>query len=112
MQGEPQREGMRSGRASLPSSAAAHTVEMQPVRRGVTARAILLGALLIPFNAFWIVRLERVMYGPYPSTISLFANVIFLLFLLVGLNALCRRVMPRWAFSQGELLTLYTMLAI
>lgn len=80
--------------------------------RGITARAIALGALLIPFNAFWIVRLERVMFGPYPSTISLFANVVFVLFVLTGLNGLCRRIAPRIAFSQGELLTLYTMLAI
>lgn len=78
----------------------------------MTARAVTLGALLIPLNAFWIVRLERVMFGPYPSTISLFANVVFVLFLLVGLNALLRRFLPRLAFSQGELLTLYTMLAI
>lgn len=80
--------------------------------RGVTLRSVLLGALLIPVNAFWIVRLERVMFGPYPSTISLFANVIFLLFLFVGLNALLKRYAPRLAFRQGELLTLYTMLAI
>ena len=79
---------------------------------GVTKRAVVLGALLIPFNAFWIVRLERVLFGPYPSTISLFANVVFVLFVLLGLNGLCRWIAPRWAFSQGELLTLYTMLAI
>jgi hypothetical protein len=78
----------------------------------VTARAVTLGALLIPWNAFWVVRLERVMFGPYPSTISLFANVVFLLFLFLGLNALLRRFLPRLAFSQGELLTVYTMLAI
>ncbi len=52
------------------------------------------------------------MFGPYPSTISLFANVVFVLFLLVGLNALLRRMAPRVAFSQAELLTIYTMLAI
>jgi hypothetical protein len=80
--------------------------------RGVTARAIMLGALLIPFNAYWVVQLERVMFGPFPSTISLFANVVFLLFLFLGLNALLRRFLPRLAFSQGELLTVYTMLAI
>jgi len=83
-----------------------------PKARGVTARAVTLGALLIPFNAFWIVRLERVMFGPYVSTISLFANVVFMLLLFVGLNAGLRRFAPRFAFSQGELLTLYTMLAI
>ena len=52
------------------------------------------------------------MFGPYPSTISLFANVVFVLFLLVGLNALLQAVRAALAFSQGELLTLYTMLAI
>src|SRR5581483_12389393 len=80
--------------------------------RGVTARAVALGALLTPLNAFWVIQLERVMFGPFPSTISLFANVVFLLFLFVGLTALLRRFAPRLAFSQGELLTLYTMLAI
>lgn len=76
------------------------------------ARALVLGALLIPFNCFWVVRMERVMFGPYPSTVSLFANVVFLLFLLVGLNAPLRRWAPRVAFSQAELLIVYTMLAV
>ena len=83
-----------------------------PRHRGVTGRAVAIGALLIPVNAFWIVRLERVMFGPYPSTISLFANVVFVLFLFVGLNAFLKRCAPKLAFSQGELLTVYTMLAI
>lgn len=73
---------------------------------------MLLGSLLIPFNAFWMVRQERVMFGPYPSTLSLFANVVFILFVMVGMNAACRRFLPRIAFSQAELLTVYTMLAI
>jgi len=80
--------------------------------KGITGRAIALGALLTPLNAFWIVRLERVLYGPYPSTISLFANAVFVLFLLVGLNGLLKRFTPKVAFTQGELLTIYTMLAI
>lgn len=80
--------------------------------RGVSIRSIALGAALIPLNCFWIVQLERVMFGPYPSTISLFANVVFELTLLVTLNAFLRRCAPKIAFSQGELLTLYTMLAI
>ena len=79
---------------------------------GVTHRAAALGSLLIPFNAYSIVRLEKVLFGPYISTISLFANVIFALFVLAGFNALLVRFAPRLAFSQGELLTLYAMLAI
>ena len=84
----------------------------QPVGGQITVRAVLLGAILIPFNAFWMVRQERVMFGPYPSTLSLFANVVFVLFVLVGLNAIIRRLVPRLAFCQSELLTVYTMLAI
>src|SRR5882724_11607464 len=99
---QPQPEA-EPARKSIPASAAP---------RGITARSIALGALLTPLNAFWIVRLERVLYGPYPSTISLFANAVFILFLLVGLNGLLKRFVPRIAFSQGELLTIYTMLAI
>lgn len=79
---------------------------------GVTARAVILGALLTPLNAFWVLRMEEVMFGPYPSLISLFANVVFILFLLIGVNALLRRAVPRLAFSQGELITLYTMLTL
>lgn len=78
----------------------------------VTTRSLLLGALLIPLNCFWVVRMERVMFGPYPSTVSLFANVFFVLFVLRGLNAPLRRWLPKRAFTQAEMLTLYTMLAI
>lgn len=80
--------------------------------RGVTGRAVLIGTLLTPINAFWVLRMEEVMYGPYPSLLSLFANTIFILFLLMGLNALMRRYTPKNAFHQGEMLTIYTMLTI
>ena len=82
------------------------------VRRSIRRRFILIGLLLIPFNSFYVVRLERVLFGPYPSTISLFANAVLALFALVGLNRLFHRFLPRCSMSQGELLTIYTMLAI
>ena len=75
-------------------------------------RAVVLGVLVIPVNCLWVVRLERLMFGPYPSTISMFANVVFLLFVFAALNAGMRRALPRWAFSQREMLILYTMLSI
>ena len=85
---------------------------LSAARRDVTFRAVALGSALIPFNAFSVVRLEKVLFGPYPSTIALFANVIFVLFILAALNTLLVRFAPRLAFAQGELLTLYAMLAI
>lgn len=79
---------------------------------GVTTRAILIGCLLIPFNALWVLQVERVMYGPYPSQLPICSNVVFVLAALLAVNALLRRAAPRIAFSQGELLTLWTMLTI
>ena len=96
-------------------SAPAQAAEMPPgsaPARGVTARSILLGAVLVPLNCFWVIRMERVSFGPYPSTVSLFANVVFVLFVLVAVNTLLQRWLPKLAFSQPELLVLYTMLAV
>src|SRR5688572_29424900 len=39
--------------------------------RAVTWRSVLLGLLLIPPNAYWLVRMERVRYSAQPTTISL-----------------------------------------
>ncbi|MCC6445056.1 MAG: hypothetical protein IT210_16560 [Armatimonadetes bacterium] len=66
---------------------------------------------MIP-NAYWIMQNERVRQGPYTTSISLFPHIIFLLLLLVPANALLKRFLPRLAFSQGEMLTLYVMLCI
>ncbi len=81
-------------------------------RKGVTCRAVLIGSILTPINAFWVLRMEEVMFGPYPSLVSLFANTIFILFVLMGLNSLLRRYVPHSALHQGEMLTIYTMLTI
>jgi hypothetical protein len=111
----PGSEFEENGASPAPAASAVlpENTRPEPSRHvGASTRAIVLGALLIPFNAYWMVRQERVMFGPYPSTMSLFANVVFALFVLVILNGLCRRLAPRLAFAQGELLTIYTMLAI
>lgn len=77
---------------------------------GVTLRAVIVALILIPINNYWIFLTEIVRYAGHPTTISLFYNAVFVLLILVGLNAILRKVMPRWVFSQGELLTVYIML--
>jgi hypothetical protein len=56
--------------------------------------------------------IERVKTGPYPTIISLFANVVFLLAIIALLNAFVRRISPRHALSTAEMLVIYTMTAI
>ena len=96
---------------------------------GASWRAILIGLALIPFNAYWI--MDSAGQG-YPTTVSLYFNVIFCIFILAGLNWLVVRLLgrnreenppsptfskggkgnSRLAIGQGELLTVYVMLSI
>jgi len=81
-------------------------------RRSVTTRAILLGVLLLPLNAYWVVCMEIIRYSAHPTTLSLFFNTVFELVVLTLLNAALARRRPRWALCQGELLLVYSMLGI
>jgi hypothetical protein len=82
-------------------------------RRAPIWRAFLIGLLLLPFNALWVLYMEHIgAHGPIPSTISLFFNVVLVVFFLALGNAAVRRLRPRWALSQGELIIIYVMLAI
>ena len=76
---------------------------------GVTWRALLIGIILIPVNVYWIA--DSGGQG-YPTTVSLYFNVIFCVFVLIGLNIIIGKLLPRFALSQGELLTVYVMLAV
>ena len=76
---------------------------------GATWRALLIGTLLIPLNAYWVMGL---VHQGYPTTVSLFFNVIFWLFILTGLNFGLARLTSRYALKQGELLTVYVMLSL
>src|SRR5438105_14377423 len=80
--------------------------------RGITARAVAIGFLLVPVNSFWVVYSEAVRYAAHPTTTSLFFNVVFCIAVLVALNALLKRFLPRWAFTQAELLIIYTILSL
>src|SRR5438034_7269135 len=78
----------------------------------ISLRSLLIGFGLVPLNSLWIVHTELVRYAGHPTTTSLYFNVIFCLFVLVGLNRLLRRLAPRWALRQGELLVVYTILSL
>jgi len=87
----------------------------------VPVRAIAIGLALIPVNAFWLVRMEMATSqnlktggsaGPYPTTFSLFANVICFLVAIAAANAWVRRRRPAAALSQTEMLVVYVMLTI
>ena len=81
-------------------------------KKGVTLRSVLIGLILIPINCWWVVQSEAVWGITYLTIVSLFFNVTFTLFVLVLINLLLKRVSHQFALSQGELLTIYTMLCL
>jgi hypothetical protein len=88
-------------------------MEKSPNQKGgVTARAVVAALLFIPINAYLVVQWETVWGTQYPTTMSIFFNVVFCLFLITAVNALFRRVAPRQAFQPAELLTFYAVLAV
>ena len=84
---------------------------------GIRLRTLIIGLILIPVNIYWVVQKEAqagwvtAAVGP-PDTLSLFYNVIFILFILLLLNSLLEKVSPRAKLSKGELVAIYAMLCI
>ena len=72
---------------------------------------ILLGLLLIPLNNYWI--MAGATWGSgYPTTFSLFFNVIFFLFSLTLINLGLQRLSPSFALNPSELLLIYVILSV
>ena len=80
--------------------------------KGPTYRSILIGLILIPLNCLWVVQSEAVWGILYPTTVSIFFNVAFTLFVLVLVNLFFKKLSCLLALSQGELLTIFTMLCL
>ncbi len=79
----------------------------------IPARAVFVGLLLIPINAYWITvvsELWATMIGMTATT--LFINAVFNLFFLTLINLFLRKCLPKVALSRTELLTIYLMLVM
>ncbi len=78
----------------------------------IRPRAFLIGLLLIPLDNYWVITMEKVNNGPYPTVIALFANTVFILSLLVLINSALKRVRGRIVFTTAEMLVVYSMTTI
>jgi len=74
-------------------------------------RALLVGIVLIFANSFWMMR-ASIWGAGYPTTVSLFYNVILILFLLTCANLLLLKYFNKAALNRAELLLVYAMLSI
>jgi len=82
-------------------------------RRGVTARAVIAGLVLTPLNVIFIMHATMLLGGfRFTGRHSLFVNTIATLFVLALINQWLKRRRPRWAFGEGEMLTIYLMMGM
>ena len=78
----------------------------------VSIRAVAIACALMPLMAFWLVRFELIWYSASSTAISLFFHVTFVILILSLVNLLLENYKPKWAFTPGELMTIYMMLSI
>ena len=83
-----------------------------PRKRSLTLRAVVIAIILMPINCYWIFHTESMWWMQFPTSMSLFFNVVFFLLVIAGLNLLLKKFLPGSALSEGELLVIYMMLCI
>ncbi len=74
-------------------------------------RVLLITLFIIPINSLWMMTASLWNAG-YPTTVSLYFNVIFYLFLLILINKIITFFSPKNAVSPKELILIYVILAI
>ncbi|MEC8892013.1 MAG: DUF6785 family protein [Candidatus Poribacteria bacterium] len=77
-----------------------------------TKRSIFIGILLIPLSSFWITNSEMVTGVTEITSTSLLIGAVFVLFLLVLVNVLLEKIVPKHALSGAEMLVIFVMLSI
>ena len=87
-------------------------MERPASRSLVTTRALVLGALLIPFNVYWVMMVEGIWHTGHPSVMSLPWGVVFNIIVLLLVNVGLKRFLPRYALTQAEFVTVYVMVGI
>ena len=86
--------------------------EGKPLPAGITWRSVVLGTVLIPPNAYWVMMAEAIYHRGHPSVMALPWAVVFNILVLVIVNQFLKRYLPRRAFTQPELITVYVMVWI
>ena len=79
---------------------------------GVTTRILIIAFVLVPLHAFLIAFWRGPRSGIDSTVVSLYYDVVFYLLLLVGINAVLRRIRPAAVFSPAELLAFFSLMSV
>ncbi len=80
-----------------------------PVKHPITLRAIIIGIIFIPIVCLWVEYTEIVAQATDLAAMSLPIAVVFVLVLVICANLFLRKYLPRYAFSQAEILYIFIM---
>ncbi|MBC8230314.1 hypothetical protein H8E77_12270, partial [bacterium] len=86
--------------------------ENKPITKRTRWHAIVIGLFLLVANSYWILMASEVWHSTQLTIASLFFNAVFTLLVLVLLNLVIRWITPRFALSQADLFTIYTMIVM
>lgn len=98
-------------RTVAPAEEGAANRPSPPQPRRLRARALVLGALLIPPLQYWQLQLELRRYS-FPTWAAPFYHVLFVLFVVALANLAVKRRRPQLALTGAELATVYVMLSV
>ena len=80
---------------------------------GVTYRTILIGTILVIWNAHWLAYAAELIRPQFLlNFVSLFFNAVFTLFVLIVCNSPLKRFAPRYALTVQEMLVIYIMVVM
>ncbi|MBM3239633.1 hypothetical protein FJZ31_25375 [Candidatus Poribacteria bacterium] len=86
--------------------------EDKPITGRTRWHAIVIGLFLLVANSYWILMASEVWHSTQLTIATLFFNAVFTLLVLVIINSVIRRIAPRFALSQADLFTIYTMIVM
>lgn len=78
----------------------------------ISKRAVLIGALLIIVNTYWLAYAEMLWHTAHMTTVALSVNVLFTLLIIAWLNMAVHSIVPAAALGQRDLLVIYAMVAV
>jgi hypothetical protein len=78
----------------------------------ITLRSVIIGILLIPVACFWVSNSEMLTGVTEITSTALLIGAIFFLLILISLNFIIQRFIPRLAFTSSELLVIYIMVVM
>ena len=74
-------------------------------------KGLIVGLLLIPLNCYWLMHMEMLRYFGHATIIGIFFNVIFSTLLIVLINPLLKKILPKLAFNRQDLLIVFIVLS-